>query len=204
MVVTIARQYGSCGKVIGEALAKRLNVDFYDKELLNLAAKESGISPEFFEKFDEKGTNSLLYSLSLGASATISSEYGTAPEVPMNDRLFLLQHDIIRRVSEKPCVIVGRCADYVLADRQDCVRVFICSDPEKRVERICRLHHLSQDKARAAIKKADKNRANYYNSYATGKWGDPNIYDLCINSGTLGIEKSAALIEQYLKLRGLI
>lgn len=204
MVITIARQYGSGGRVIGKALAEKLGIAFYDRELIRLAAKESGFSTEYLDRYDEKAANSLLYSLSIGASATLTSEYGLAPEAPANDKLFLLQHNIIRQIAERPCVIVGRCADYVLADRADCVRIFICANDESRAERIAALRHISPAKAGSVIKKADKTRANYYNYYAAGKWGDPVNYDLCINSSTVGIEKAPMVIEQYLHVRGLL
>ena len=204
MVITISRQYGSRGRDIGKALADRLDIGFYDKELIELASKESGINPEHFEKYDEKAGNSLLYSLSVGASATVSSEYGASPELPINDRLYLIQHDIIRKAAEEPCVIVGRCADHVLSDRRDCVRVFIYADMEYKVRHLEEKFSLSPEKARSVIKKHDRTRANYYNHFASGKWGDPQNYELCINSAKLGVNASASLIIEYLRLRSLV
>ncbi len=204
MIITIARQYGSGGRLIGQTAAKKLGVSFFDKEIIQLAAEQSGVSSEYIERFDEKASSSLLYSLSLGASATISADYGTSPELPANDKVFLMQHNVIRQVAENDCVIVGRCADYVLADRKDCVKVFIYADIKRRCGRISSIENVSEEKALSMIKKADKTRANYYNRFASGKWGTPENYDLCINSGRLGIEKSAALIIEYAKLRGLI
>lgn len=204
MVITIARQFGSGGRAIGKALADELKIPFYDKELINLAAKESGVSPEIFEKYDEKASNSLLFSLSMGAAATINSEYGISPQVSLNDRVFLIQHDMIKKVAANPCVIVGRCADYVLADRKDCIKLFICADIEKRIKYAIDVHQVQPDKAKSVIARMDKSRANYYNYYATGKWGDPANYNLCINSGELGISRSVELIKYYLRLRGVI
>ncbi len=203
MVITIARQYGSGGKEIGRMLADKLGIRFYDKELITLAAKESGISPEVFEQYDEKAANSLLYALSLGASASMG-DYGLIPQLPMNDRLFLLQHEIIRQVSAEPCVIVGRCADYVLRDRADCIRLFIYADMEKRIRHVVDEHGVDEKKARSVIRKADKARANYYNYYADREWGDPENYHLCINSGELDTAGCAELIQAYLKLRGMV
>lgn len=203
MVITIARQFGSGGREIGKKLADKLGIKFYDKELLTLAAKESGISPEVFERVDEKATNSLLYSLSIGA-ATIGNNFSIVPQVPMNDRLFLLQHNIIKKISADPCVIVGRCADYVLRDRTDCIKLFIYSDLQSKIEYAVKVHNVPIEKAPSVIQKTDKSRANYYNYYSTGKWGDPQNYDLCINSGSIGREKSVELIESYLKIRGMI
>ena len=203
MVITIARQYGSGGRAIGKMLADSLNIKFYDKELINLAAKESGVSPEIFEQYDEKATNSLLYALSIGAASSTMLDYGISPQIPINDKLFLLQHDIIRQVSVEPCVIVGRCADYVLADRNDCVRLFLYAEMEKRVQRVVKKHGLSESKAESVIRRADKARENYYHYYSDKIWGDPENYDLCIDSGKLGTEKCAELIISYLKLRGM-
>lgn len=202
MVITIARQFGSGGRAIGKALARELNIPFYDKELINLAAKESGVSPEVFEKYDEKVTNSLLYSLSMGAAATINSEYGISPQVSLNDRVFLIQQDIIKKIAEKSCVIVGRCADHVLSGRKDCFKLFIYADIEKRIRYAVDVHKVEPSKAKSVITKIDKTRANYYNYYATGKWGDPDNYNLCINSGELGISRTVELIRYYLRLRG--
>lgn len=204
MVITIARQFGSRGREIGKALSERLSIGFYDKELITLASQQSGVSEEHFEKYDEKATNSLLYTLSIGASAAVSSDYGATPNIPINDKLYLLQHNIIRQVAESSCVIVGRCADYVLADRNDCVRVFICAKESIRAEHIAERLHVSTDKAHSLIRKTDKTRANYYNYYADGKWGDPNNYDLCLNSGTLSVEGCVETITAYCLQRGLL
>ncbi len=203
MVITIARQYGSRGRDIGFSLAESLGISFYDKELITLAAKESGMSEDFFEQYDEKASNSLLYSLSLGAAATITGEYGTMPETPMNDKLYLLQYDIIKKAAESPCVIVGRCADHVLADRKDCVKLYIYCDLERRLEHIMNRYKLTADKAREKIKKNDRARSNYYNHYASGKWGEPQNYDLCINSAKLGVYGTCELIMDYLRHRGM-
>ncbi len=204
MVITIGRQFGSQGHDIGRALAKKLGIDYYDKELLEIAAKEGGFSSEVLEKYDEKASNSLLYSLSLGASATLNSEYGKSPETPLTDKLYLLEYNIIRRAAEKPCVIVGRCADHVLADRSDLLKVFVYADKEARIEHIMWKHGVDAEKAKAMMKKNDKSRANYYNHYAAGKWGDPENYHLCINRSLLGVEGSAELLIACLRLRKML
>ena len=122
----------------------------------------------------------------------------------MNDKLFLLQHDIIKKVSAEPCVIVGRCADYVLSDRIDCIKLFIYADILKRIKYAVDVYKIPHEKAASVIQKVDKTRANYYNYYSTGKWGNPNNYNLCINSGELGVSRSVELIEFYLRQRGMI
>lgn len=204
MVITIARQFGSGGREIGRTLAKKLGIGFYDKQLITLAAKESGIDPEIAKNLDEKASNSLLYSLSLGAAATFDGGFQIAPQLPLNDRLFLVQHDIIKKLSSEPCVIVGRCGDYVLKDRTDCVKLFIYADMDKRIRYAVDVHKVPKEKAPSIITKTDKTRANYYNYYSTGKWGDPNNYNLCINSGELGVTRCVELIEFYLRQRGMI
>ncbi len=204
MVITISRQFGSGGRAIGKALAEDLRILYYDKELINLAAKESGISPELFEKYDETATSSLLYSLSLGASAGVNSEMGVASQLPINDRLFLIQHDVIRKVAQLPCVIVGRCADYVLADRKDCVNLFIYADLNKRLKYAVDVHKIGKDKAESYLRKRDKARANYYNHFSDRQWGKPENYHLCINSGELGVSRCVELIEFFLRQRGMI
>lgn len=204
MVITIARQFGSGGREIGRRLAEKLGIEFYDKKLITLAAKESGIDPEILKNVDERATNSLLYSLSVGAASAIDVGFQLNPTLPMNDRLFLIQHDIIKKVSAKPCVIVGRCADYVLRDRKDCVKLFIYANLEKRIRYAVDVHKVPEEKAASVISKTDKTRATYYNYYSTEKWGDPQNYNLCINSGELGVARCVELIEFYLRQRGLI
>ncbi len=203
MVVTIARQFGSGGRKIGKKVADQLGISFYDKKLITLAAKESGIDPEVLKTVDEKAANSLLYALSLGAAAAFDTTFHIEPQLPMNDRLFLIQHDIIKKISADPCVIVGRCSDYILRERSDCVKIFIYADIEDRIKYAKEVYRIPEDKVTAVISRTDKSRSDYYNYYSDKTWGDPENYDLCINSGKLGIENSAKLIISYLKLRGV-
>ena len=175
--ITISRQFGSGGKEIGRALAKRLGIDFYDKELISLAAKESGIDPKVFDNVDEKATNSLLYSLSMGLYS-FGNGFSSMGDLPVNDQLYILQHKIIRQLaSEKPCLFVGRCADHVLKDHPNCVNIFLYADIEHRVKRTIERNDVAPDKAEQAVNKADKARANYYSFYSGKKWGRPENYD---------------------------
>lgn len=197
-IITIARQFGSGGREIGEALAKALGVKCYDKELISLAAKESGVDPEVFNNVDEKATNSLLYSLSMGLYS-----FGTgfnADRLPVNDKLYLLQHKIIKKLAlDGPCVIVGRCADYVLRDCKNVVRLFICADMDYRIKRAVEKKGVKESKAEQVINKTDKSRANYYNFYSGMKWGDPENYDLSVNRTKLTLEQAIGVIQGYLK-----
>lgn len=199
-IVTIARQFGSGGREIGEVLSKKLGIKFYDKELISLAAKESNIAPEVFENVDEKATNSLLYSLSMGLYS-FSSNYSVGDNLPVNDKLYILQHKIIKKLADEgPCVIVGRCADHILKDRNDVLRVFICADLDYRINRAIEVKEVKPSKAEQVVVKTDKSRANYYNFYSGKKWGLTENYDLCINRTKLTCEQVADVIESYLKI----
>lgn len=201
-IITITRQYGSGGHDIGKMLADKLNIPFYDKELITLAAKESGVSPEVFEHVDEKATNSLLYALSLGLYDYGSGFPASMGDLPVNDKLYILQHKIIKDMAEmQNFVIVGRCADYILRDKKNVVKVFIYADIESRINRVLQRHDdIDPTRAKQAVLKADKTRSNYYSFYSGQKWGLPENYDLCINSSKLGIEQAADLIMDYIDI----
>ena len=201
-IITITRQYGSGGHDIGKLLAEKLGIKFYDKELITLAAKQSGVSPEVFAQADEKMSNSLLYALSTGLY-NYGSGFSAMGDLPMNDQLYILQHRIIKEKAEKETfVVVGRCADYILKEYANVVRIFIYADLEVRAKRAVERHDIEPSRARQAVSKADKNRANYYSFYSGQKWGAPENYDLCINSTHLSIGQAAELIENYLKILG--
>ena len=201
LVITIGRQFGSGGRQVGRLLAEKLDIPFYDKELLAEAAKDSGICQEIFENHDEKPTRSLLFSLVTGVQMH-GDPGGVYMDMPLNHKLFLAQFDAIRRIaSEGPCVIVGRCADYVLRDKPNAVSVFVKADIRQRMERAVSLYGVDPARAEEAVRKADRQRASYYNYYATSTWGDVNNYDLCVDTGRLGVTGTVELIEQYLRLR---
>ena len=200
-IITIGRQFGSGGRAIGEALAKKLNIPYYDKELISLAAKESGMDTEVFNNVDERATNSLLYSLSMGLYS-FGSNFSNNADLPVNDRLYILQHQIIKKLADEgPCVIVGRCADYVLKDRKDCINVFIHANMEYRKERAIEIHDVKKNKAEQIVNKTDKVRANYYSFYSGQKWGLAQNYDISIDSSKLTTDQAVELIEAYIKLR---
>lgn len=204
-IYTIGREFGSGGKEVGIALAKRLGVKCYDKELLAEAAKESGFCAEIFENHDEKPTNSFLYSLVMDTYSM--GGYTSAPfvDMPLNHKVFLAQFEAIKKIaSEESCVIVGRCADYALAGNPDCVSVFIHADMDFRLKRIkadTDKEFKDDNKVIDFINKTDKKRANYYNYYSSKKWGDSRSYDFCIDSSVLGIDKTVDMIIEYLKIR---
>lgn len=201
-IITIGRQFGSGGREIGKALAESLGIPFYDKELISIAAKESGMDAEVFKNVDERATNSLLYSLSMGLYS-FGSSFANNSELPINDRLYILQHQIIKKLADEgPCVIVGRCADYVLKDRDDCVNIFIHADIEYRKKRAIEIHNVQKNRAEQIVNKTDKVRANYYSFYSGQKWGFAQNYHLSIDSSNLTPEQAVKLITAYLDIKG--
>lgn len=207
IIITISRQFGSYGQMIGERIAEDYGVKCYDKEMLSRAAKESGMAEELFQTHDEKPTNSFLYSLvmdtySLGYSA------GTFADMPINHKVFLAQFDAIKKIADEgSCVLIGRCADYALEGYDNVVSVFIYADMDARIRKVIEHHKkltgkvLTEAKAKDMINKEDKKRASYYNYYTNKEWGNAKGYDLCINSAKLGIEGTVKAIEEYVKIR---
>ncbi len=198
-IITIGRQYGSGGREIGEHLAKLMQVPFYDRELIALAAEKSGVSPEVYANIDETATNSLLYALSTGAYM-FSGHFNTLSELPLNDKLYIIQNNLINElVKDGPCVIVGRCADYILRDYPDMVSVFIHSPLPKRVERIAAKESIAPQTAESRIVKTDKKRANYYNFYTNRTWGDITNYNIALDSSVFGVEGTAEMLLKYVE-----
>ena len=200
-VITIGRQYGSGGRELGQILAKRLGFEFYDEELVTMAAEKNKMHKDILKAVDEKATKSLLYTLVTGSDLRFLNS-SVQYEMPINDKLFITQSEIIKGLADKSsCVIVGRCADYVLRDSaQKCLHLFVYADLEKRIERISKKYDLSPEKAKEKINKIQKSRKAYYNYYSNREWGNVSNYDLCVNTGVLGLEKSAEMIEDFIKL----
>lgn len=198
-VITIARQYGSDGHDVGEMLAKRLEVPFYDKALIAMAAKQSGLSEEVFADADEKATSSLLYSMVMGSYA-FGARIPGVNEMPINDKLFIIQSDIIKKAAaEGPCVVVGRCADYILREHENCLNVFIHADKAYRVKRAVELGDCDSRKAPDFVSKKDKQRANYYNFYSNKRWDDLQNYDLVLDTSRFTVEQCVDLLEVAVK-----
>ena len=195
-VITVGRQFGSCGKEIVHALAKRFNIAFYDKELIALASKESGLCQEFFEKADEKNSGNLLQAFAAGFTFG-PFQYN---DFLSNDKLFQIQSDVIRKVAnEHSCVIVGRCADYILRENKRCINIFIHADTEERVKTVMNRQHIPEQDARELVRKMDKTRPNYYNFYSDKEWGVAASYHLSVDSSLLGVEGTVDFIEQFVK-----
>lgn len=200
-IITISREFGSGGREIGKKLADRFGVPFYDKELLEIASKESGIARELFVKNDESYTNSFLYSLVMG-NYPVSPDGRLNPELPLNHKIFLAQFETIKKLAEKgPCVIVGRCADYVLKDEPNVVNFFVSGNMFEKKRRILERYDIEKNKVEDFIKKTDKRRASYYNYYTDMKWGEAKNYDLCINSSKTGVDGAVELMETYIRIK---
>jgi cytidylate kinase len=199
-IITIGRQLGSGGRIIGEKLAARLGISFYDKELIQIAAQESGLGKEYFEQADEQKGYSIFGGL-FGLRGAISEEPFSTYYLN-NETLFKIQSDVIRRLAEKgSCLFVGRCADYVLAENPRCLNIFIFADMKDRINRIAELQKISAEKAGDYIEKTDKKRAGYYNYFSNKVWGVAESYHLCVNSSVLGIDETVDLIRLFASKR---
>lgn len=201
LVITIGRQCGSGGKRIGQKLAEVMGVKCYDKELLSVAAKDSGLCEELFETHDEKPTSSFLYSLVMD---TYSLGYTTSAymDMPINHKIFLAQFNTIKKLAdEESCVIVGRCADYALAEYPNTVSVFITANDEDRIKSLMEMYKVDEAKAKDIMVKTDKKRSSYYNYYSSKKWSDAKSYDLCINSSVTGMDGAIEVIQAFAKVK---
>lgn len=205
LVITIGRQYGAGGRDIGRKLAKDLGISFYDKKILRMVSDESGIGESYFHLADEKAGGHLLYKIVKGLRPTLTTP-STGADLVSEDNLFLFQSEVIRNLSNKePCIIVGRCADYILDGMADnLAKIFIYSTMEARVRRIMEKDKLSEKEALRVIKKSDKERTEYYQYYTGKSWGDLDNYHLILDSEVLGVDGSAELVKEFLKLKGLI
>ena len=200
MVITVGRQYGSGGREIGTALANRLGIAYYDDLLLKKAAEESGLCEELFHSFDER-PKSFLYSIALDPYSFSMSHVNSRGSI--EQQVYLATYDTIKKLADQgSCVLIGRCADYALKDRDDVVNLFVTAPLENRIERVAKRNGISQEEAKERIRKTDKSRASYYNFYSAKEWGDAKSYDLCIDSSLLGINGTVDLLETLLRLKG--
>ena len=201
MVITVGRQYGSGGREIGTMLAEKLGIAYYDDMLLKEAAKESGLCEDLFRSFDER-PKSFLYSVAMDPYSFSMNH--VMPRGSIEQQVYLATYDTIKKLADKgPCVLIGRCADYALKDRDDVINLFITAPLENRIERVARRNGITRDEAKERIKRTDKSRASYYNYYSSKDWGDAKSYDLCIDSSLLGIEGTVELLEKLVTLKGI-
>lgn len=201
LIVALNRQYGSGGKEVGKKLAKALGIPLYDSEILDLAAEKSGIKKEYFEKVDEKPTDSFLYALAMNTFSATSA-VNPMDHALSNDHLFNIQADVIRELAEKESfVLIGRCGEYILRDDPDCISVYLHADVEKRKKRIQELYLLSPKDAAKRINSIDKKRESYYGYYAGKDWDACTSYDLSVDTGVLGIDATVELLKQYIEIK---
>lgn len=198
-LVTISREYGSGGRIIGRLVAEKLGVPFYDKEIIDMAVEKSGLSREIVETAELRARSSFSYSLS---SAMNFGEGMLSDAVSVNEKLFITQFDVINQIGETgEGVIVGRCADYILKDVPGVTNIFIHAETEDRINRCINLYGIEADKAKEVVTTYDKARANYYNYHTCQKWGAFSNYNLAINSSYISEEQAANLIVEYISTR---
>ena len=197
-VINIGRQLGSGGRDIAAIIARRLGIKLYDKELINLAAEQSGLCAEFFEKADEKESRNVLSTMIGYLRSPFAGGCANVPNVLSNDALFKIQSDVIRDLAEhESCIFVGRCADYILREHPRRVDIFISADDSDRARRICTRTGCTAEEARTRMERGDAQRADYYNYYSSKAWGAASTYHLCINSSIFGDEGTADFILEF-------
>ncbi len=197
-IITISRAFGSGGRTIGKEVAKRLNIPYYDKELVDKVAEESGFHADFIEEAGEYApvTNSFLFNIAVSPNPMAMMN-----TMSMADQLFVCQTNVIRRLADEgPCVIIGRCADYILKDRDDCLHVFIHADMAHRAERIVRLYGETKQSPEKRLTDKDNKRRVYYKHYTNRNWGEAQNYHVCLNSGLVGVEKCVDIIVDIAKM----
>jgi cytidylate kinase len=188
IAVTIAREYGSGGRIIGRRLAEKLGFVFYDKELIALAAEECGFHEDFIETMESRKASGFLYNI-----------YMTYNELPIQEQVFIAQSNVIKNVAAREsCVIIGRCADYVLSETEGCVRIFIHAPLEWRIKMVRDHYKEGPGELSGYIRRQDKDRASYYNFFTQQKWGKAQNYHLCIDS-SVGIPPSVELLKKYVE-----
>ena len=195
IIINIGRQFGAGGLGVAHELGRKLGIPVYDKELIKDAAAKGSLNEEVLRTTDESAANSLLYTLAMGSN-TLGAAMHFGYKMPLNDKLFILQSEVIKEyAAEGSCVVIGRCADYVLRDEPNILRLFIYGDLDHREARIHERHpELKSSQIIDVIGKTDKRRSSYYNFYTGNKWGAHDNYDLAINSSTFGVEKTAEMI----------
>lgn len=199
IIINIGRQLGSGGRVIAQKLAQEFDCQFYDKEILNLAAKESGFSEKIFEQNDEhKGFQKSLFHMRVPHVSDVNFYKSNISQ----EGLFQFQSDAIRKAAKKgSCVFVGRCADYILRDMPNVVNIFVTADIDWRAEQVIKRHQCTKEEALKIIHHAESSRASYYNYYTGKRWGDAASYDLCVDASILGIDATEQYIADFIRKR---
>ena len=196
-IITISREFGSGGHFIGEEVSKRLGIPFYDKNIIQQIAEKTGFSEDFVKDQSEYAPSKNMFAYAfVGRDHTGSS---------LSDQVYAAQTQVIRNLAEKgSCIIIGRCADYVLKDYDNVVNIFVCGDMESKIHRMMWTFSLEKEVAEERIRETDKQRHKYYNYYTGKTWDTASNYDLCLNTGDMTIEEAAEQIKLYLKQKGLM
>ena len=198
VIITISREFGSGGRIIGSKVAEALNIPFYDRKIMEITAENSGLAVSFVEDTEQRVKNKFLHNLAFGGYH-MGAMLGSA-QLSLSDKLFISTCETIRSVADSgDAVIVGRCADYVLKDRKNVINIFIYADDEHKRERAIKEYGLLPNKADSEVKSTNKQRANHYNYYTEQIWGDKSNYQLCLNSGFLGIDNTVKIIVDAVK-----
>ncbi|MBE5936892.1 MAG: cytidylate kinase-like family protein [Lachnospiraceae bacterium] len=194
-IILIDRQYGSGGREVGKRLADRLGIPFYDGQMLMIAAEKFGLSANVMAEYDEKNIKSMIYMIAMNA------DYNNGDGGMLPRKIYqAMQETIIRLANEGPCVIVGRCADYILEDKVEYINTFIyASDMQKRIDRAIKVDNIKAKDAPSYIKKRDRQRREYYNFHTDRRWGETSNYDICLNTSTLGYDRCVDIIENLVK-----
>ncbi|MCI8559846.1 MAG: cytidylate kinase-like family protein [Dorea sp.] len=199
-IITIGRQFGSGGHEIGNLLATRLDIPLYDNNLVRMVAKKLDIREETARAVDETTLNNFLAGYVLAPMEYSRNADSIETIQPLNEQVYELQTEIIRKLAKRgPCVIVGRCADYVLKDYENCIDVFICADKEERIKRIAKRYDMSKRKAVDKIAKVDRERRYYYESHTGQEWGSKDTHQIVLNASRLGIERMVDVLEMIYK-----
>ena len=204
LVITIGRQYGSGGRITSKRLAEELGIHFYDEEILRMTSEESAIGEQYFRLADEKAGNNLLYRVVGGLRDSLGKP--SSKNLTSKENLFKFQSEVIRKLArEEACIIVGRCADYILEAEPDVnvIRLFVYADMPTRIRRVMEVDGvLDPDEAVRKIKRIDKERREYYKYFTGREWGDMTLYDLPINTTNLSLDQLADLVKFYIRMRG--
>ena len=194
-VITIGRQFGCGAREIGTKLAERMNISYYDKEIIKRTSKESGFDEDLFKFYDEKPTNSFLFNVSADGFIPMGNT-----GLSLEDQIIQFQFDTIKKVADEgSCIIVGRCADYILRENKNLISVYLHADEEYRKKRIIAEYNCSDKEALKQMKATDKKRAKFHNFYSDNSWGDAATYDLSIDVSKLGIDNTVDLIAEYVQ-----
>lgn len=206
LIITIEREYGSGGRIVGTKLAEEMGIHFYDDEILKLASEKSAVGEQFFRLADEKAGSNLLYKLGTGRKLDITEDPILSGDVTAPENLFKFQSAVIRELAkEESCVIVGRAAGYVLDQEEDVerlIRIFVYADRVKKVQRVMEVDCIEEERAKKRIKKLEQERRAYYKYFTGSEWDDMKNYDLPINTTSLDYEETAELIRSYIKIKG--